>query len=408
MQTPPRIWIALSLCVLVALLAVVVGPSVAPPAASVSRKTVVELVDYLPRVLVRDGSVDYTTRVQAAIDAARGRTLVLPAFPVRVAAPDGKTHCLLIDGPIAIVGSPGSALIERAGRVQLLRCENAQGVRLESFALVGAGGVGTGLGHGLLQAWRCRDVLVRDVRVLDSDADGIAIADSENVRVEQCVVERASKAAIYLSHCSGSVVANNIVRDLVGHIASNGEKVGTGVLLLSNRDVVCASNVLVGGVGTGILCGAIPGLGKPDGALIASNLVRGYANAENALVASGIALANVDPDHATRVVVQGNEILDCGPHGILAENHDAAVLRDNTIHESELSAIVVGHALSVVVVDNTLIDSNQALFAGQAGVYLHSTTSGVLVRGNVVLATDGTQLTSVIDNAPAGANQVVP
>ena len=407
MQSPPRIWIAVSLCVCAALLAVVAGPALAPAPVS-PRATVVELVDYLPRVLVRDGSVDYTARVQAALVAARGRTLVLPAFPVLVAPPPGKTHCLLVDGPIAIVGSPDSALVERTGRVQLLRCENAQGVRLESFALVGVGGVGAGLAHGTLQVWRCRDVLVRDVRVLDSDADGMAIADSENVRVEHCVVERASKAAIYLSRCNASVVAGNIVRDVVGHVAPNGEKVGTGILLLSNRDVVCTGNLLVSGVGTGILCGANEGLGKPDGALIASNLVRGFANPTNALVACGIALANVDADHATRVVVEGNQILDCGPHGILAENHDAAIVRGNTLHGSALSAIVVGHARDVAVLDNTLVDSNRALFSGQAGVYLHATTSGVLVRGNVVLSTDGSQLAGVIDNAPPDANQVVP
>jgi hypothetical protein len=405
-QNSPRIWIAVALAVALALLAMVASPHFAPAPAATLRRGTVELLEFLPRNPVRDGSVDYTDRVQDALDAAAGRTLVLAPFPVRVTPQDGANHCLLVAQPMTIVGLPGSALIENTGAVQLLRCENVDGLRLEGFTLRGIGGVGHGLAHGTLQVWRCRNVSLRGVCVEDSDADGIAIADSDDVRVSQCVVARASKAAIYLSRCSRAIVESNSVRDVAGHVAPNGEKVGTGILLLSNHDVVCANNVLVGGIGAGILCGAGANLGPPDGALITSNSIRGFANPENAQVACGVLLANTDPNQATRVVVEGNQIRDCGPHGILAENHDACVLRGNTIQASALSAIAIGHASHVLVADNALVDCNASNLAGQAGVYLHPTTSGVIVHGNSVLATDGRVLPVVLDNAPAGANQV--
>jgi parallel beta-helix repeat protein len=401
-----KLWIYGALLALIALLALVGQPSGSSRPSVRTPRATVELVDYLPSAAALDGSVDYTVRVQAALDAAAGRTLVLAPFPVLVAPAPGKNYCVRVSKPVAIVGGPGSALIERTGAVQLLRCENVDGLSLDGVTLRGNGGVGRGLGHGTLQVWRCRNVVLRGVHVEDSDADGIAIADSDGIQVLGCVVSRASKAGIYLSNCDRAQIDGNRVLDVVGHVAANGERVGAGVLLLSNRDVVCADNILAGGVGSGILLGAGGGQPAPDGALIAGNLVRGFANPENAQVGCGIQLANVAVEHATRVVVEGTLIRDCGPHGILAENHDACVLRGNTVHASELSGIALARSVGALIEDNVLVDCNQAGYSGQAGVYLHATVSGALVRDTTVVTDGGSPLPAVLDNAPAGFNRV--
>jgi len=377
-----------------------------------ARGGVVELIDFLPRVPALDGSVDYTSRVQAAIDAAAGRTLRLPPFPVLVSPQAGVNYCLLVREPLAIIGTPSSSLRERTGAVQLLRCENVDSLQLEGFALSGNGGVGTALGHGTLQIWRCRNVALRGVRVYQTDADGIAIADSENVCVESCVVERASKAGIYLSNCLDAAVSGNIVRDLVGHVAANGELVGTGILLLSDTNVVCANNVLDGGVGNGILCGSNTDQGRPSGTTISGNRVANFNNPANPQGGSGIVLANLEADRATNTVVEGNSLRACGPYGILAENHDGAVLRDNTLFECDLGGICVGHASDVVVQGNVIFNSNRQHLSGQAGIYLHATTSGTQVRGNTLVRSasyaDVPAIPDVFDGAVPGANHVEP
>ena len=416
MRISLRFLILAAIFTALALAALVSAPWPSPTPLGVtpiaSRGGVVELIDFLPRLPSLDGSVDYTSRVQAAIDAAAGRTLRLPPFPVLVSPPPGANHCLVVRASMAIVGNPSSSLREHTGAVQLLRCENVDGLQLEGFALSGNGGVGSALGHGTLQIWRCRNVALRSMRVYRTDADAIAVADSENICIESCVIEHASKAGIYLSNCLDASVSGNIVRDVTGHVAANGESVGTGILLLSDTNVVCANNVLDGGIGNGIMCGSNSDQGRPRGTTIAANRITGFHNTANPQGGSGIVLANLDPDHATNTLVEGNSVRDCGPYGILAENHDGAVLRDNTLFESALCGICVGHARDVVVQGNVIFNANRQRLTGQAGIYLHASTSGTQVRANTHVNStsyaDAAPIVDVFDGAAPGSNHVEP
>ena len=93
MRIPVRPLIVLAIVAALSIVAVVGTPWPAAQSGGALPKSarggLVELIDFLPRQCVRDGSVDYTTRVQAAIDASTGRTLRLPPFPVLVAPPAG-------------------------------------------------------------------------------------------------------------------------------------------------------------------------------------------------------------------------------------------------------------------------------------------------------------------------------
>ncbi|MCC7015005.1 MAG: right-handed parallel beta-helix repeat-containing protein [Planctomycetes bacterium] len=390
-----------------ALALAVVGVVALPPASSVQvvpPGTPLDVASFLPAGASLTGNVDYTAHVQRALDAARGRTLLLPAFPILVNPPPGKTQCLLVNGPVRIVGTPGAELRTATPAVQLLRVQNAASVRLESFQVRGTGGIGRRLAHGLVQLWRCEDVLVRGVTVSDADADGLAIADSSDVRIESCTVVRGSKAGLYLSNCSGAVVAGNVVRDCVGHVASNGLTVGSGILLLSNVDLVCSSNVVVGGVGPGILCGSNDAQRATDGVLIANNRIRGCANVANPATSGGIQLANVQPEHRTHVVVAHNSIRSCGLNGIVVDNHDGAVIQGNVIEDSWMSAISVGHSIGVRIEDNTIVDGNESGASGQAAVYLQAHARGCVARGNLVVSLARPALTPLLDRAPPGTN----
>jgi len=377
---------------------VVSGPVFAP--------SVIELSQYLPENPAKDGSVDYTARVQAAIDAAEGGALRLPPFPVLVSPLPHKKQCLLVDRPIQILGGPTSELRTDVPAVQLLRVESTSGVLLDGFSVVGVGGVGYALGHGLVQVWNCSDVEVRGLRITDADADAIAIANTSNVRVLGCTVRRGSKAGIYITACDDVVVDGNVVLDTVGHVASGGQSCGAGILLLSNVDLVCSSNVVDRGVGVGIECGSNDRQRAPDGNSIVGNRVRGFSNPANPATSSGIHLANAQPEHDTHVLVASNSIRDCGAYSIFVENHDGAVVQGNTIRNSQMSSIVVGHSRAAVVVGNTFLDGNTARANGQACVYFHADTSDCIARDNVSLTLKGVAGPLVIDRAPVGANRV--
>jgi parallel beta-helix repeat protein len=104
--------------------------------------------------------------------------------------------------------------------------------------------------------------------------------------------------------------------------------------------------------------------------------------------------------------VASNSIARCGQHGILLDNHDGAAITGNTVEDAWLSAIAIGHAVGVHVAGNTIVDANVAHGNGQAGVYLHATTSGCVVRDNSVVALLQPSVPTAIDRGAPGANTV--
>lgn len=369
---------------------------------SASLTPLVALADFLPRACARDATVDYTVQAQAALDSAAGGTLLLPDFPVRVSKRKGTTHCLLATRPIAIVGTAGSALVETDGGAQVLRVENAKGVRLEGFALRGKGGVGKGLGFGILQVFGGEDVRIENVSVEDSDADGIVVADARNVRVVGCRAVRVSKSAIYLSRCVGGVVSACVVEDVVGHRTAQGMLVGTGIQLSSNTDVACTGNVVRRGVGIGILCDANSTNVAPTGVAIVGNTVSDFQNDENPGVSSGIRLQNSSPDTTTRTLVASNVVERCGWYGIYVENHGGASILGNAVSQSARSGILVATCRGATVANNVIQDADVARTGNAAAVHLINGASGIVVRGNGVGADGG--LGSLVPLAKNSAN----
>ena len=125
----------------------------------------VDLLDYLPPDPAIDGTVDYTEEVQNAIDAAAGRTLVLPDFPIKVSERPGTNWCLLVTQPMSIVGSPSSVLRETAGATQILRATEVSHLRYVGFTLDGNGQHGDALAHGLLQVHFGTNITIDGVTV---------------------------------------------------------------------------------------------------------------------------------------------------------------------------------------------------------------------------------------------------
>ena len=387
------------------------GGGVALPGATVrgASSPFVLVTDWLPKNPVRDGSIDYTAQVQSAIDAAAGTTLILPDFPLRVSKRPNTLHCLLVRTSIEIRGTSNSALVESHGSCQILRVESAKGVRLAGFTLKGRGGQGTGLAHGILQVFGGEDVTIEDVTALDSDADGIVVADSWRVVIRGCRAVRISKSALYLSRCQGGVVADNVVEDGSGHLTSQGAVVGTGIQLSSSTDVTCTGNVVRRGIGIGILCDANSTGVAPTGCSIVANRISEWRNAANPDVSSGIRLQNSAAEHLTRTLVSANTIERCGVHGIFVENQDGVSLLGNAILASDRSSICISTSRGAQVLGNVVLEPDAARTGSQAGLHLINAAADVLAQGNRIESrATAPYAPAVMDQSSGGGHSLEP
>lgn len=392
------------------------APAVGSSSASLPKATArgasspfVLVTDWLPRNPARDGSIDYTVHVQAAIDAAAGATLLLPDFPLRVSKRPGVGHCLLVKTPVEIRGTSTSALVESQGSCQILRVENARGVRLTGFTLKGRGGQGFGLAHGILQVFGGEDITIEDVTALDSDADGIVIAEARRVVIRGCRAVRTSKSGLYLSHCLGGVVADNIVEDGTGHNTAQGTLVGTGIQLSSSVDVTCTGNVVRSGIGIGILCDANSTGFAPTGCAIVGNRVSEWRNTVNPDVSSGIRLQNSAAERQTRTLVSANTVERCGVYGIFVENQDGVSVLGNTILSSDRSSICISTSRGTQVLGNVVLDPDAARTGSQAGLHLINAAADVIAHGNRIEARATTPYApAVIDQSSGGGNSIEP
>lgn len=416
--SPTRIVLVIASTVVLVLAAVVMAPqrttskgSELLPAATarVPILPFVNALDWLPRNPVRDGSVDYTTSLQSAIDAAEGATLVLPDFPVRVSKRPGVGHCLLVRTPMEIRGSTSSRIVESTGACQILRVENAKGVRLVGFTLKGRGGQGIGLAHGILQVFGGEDIAIEDVTTIDSDADGIVIADAKRVAIRGCRSVRSSKSGLYLSRCVGGTVADNVVEDGVGHRTGQGSIVGTGIQLSSSTDVTCTGNVVRNGIGIGILLDANSTGVAPTGCSIVGNRVFGWRNTLNPDVSSGIRLQNSAAITKTRSLVSANTVERCGTHGIYVENQDGVSVLGNTVIASDRSSICISTSSGVHVLSNVVLETDASGSGSQSGLHLINGAANVVAQGNRIESrATAPYAPSTYDQSSGGGNSIEP
>jgi hypothetical protein len=376
-----------------------------PATAAPSPGRDLELVDFLPPGFVRDGSVDYRAELQHALLAAAGTRLHLPDFPVLVRATPGQPFGARLPSHTHLVGRPGSLLRTDVPGLQLLRGAEVEDLLLEDLTLEGPGGDGQGMAHGLLQVTIGERVTLRGLVIRDADADGIALAAVRGARVEDCTVLRASKAAIYLSDCEGALVAGNLVEDFGGHLTGSGVLVGAGFQLSGNQDLICADNLVLDGVGVGILCNALMGGAPPLGNVLRGNRVRGVENPATPDVSGGIRLANGSGVPLTGTLVSGNSVEDCGRYGIVLENHGDSLVEGNLVRRSAGAGLVVGSVEGLVVRDN-LVAGSGAKGEGPAGaIQLVNGARGVQLSGNATrlpAADDAPPL--VVDHGTPGPN----
>ncbi len=340
------------------------------------------VVDFLPDNHVTDGTVDYRAELQQAISAAAGKRLELPGYPLFVGRAPGQKYGVRLSSGLHMVGSPHSSLVTSETGLQIIRGENVQDVTLEGFSLKGPGGDGQAMGHGLLQITGGANIRVSRLTIRDADADGMAFSQVKACQVQDCLVERASKSAIYLASCADGIVESNRVDGFGGHVLSSGKTVGVGIQLSSNNGVLCRGNSIRNGTGIGILCNAFTGGAKPADSIISNNYVSEVRNPSNLGVSGGIRLANGNPDKQTRTVVSSNRVDRCGANGLYIENHGESSVIGNLVTLSDRAGIMVSTISGLQLTENLVRLSGQSGTGSVAAIHLINSASGVVSRGN--------------------------
>ncbi|HIG12338.1 MAG TPA: right-handed parallel beta-helix repeat-containing protein [Planctomycetes bacterium] len=332
--------------------------------------------DFLPDGHVTDGSVDYRAEVQAVLDASSGEVVRLPNFPLRMDSREGTGFALMLPPGLRLEGSGESELVSVQPGIQLLRAEGVDGMLLENFILRGVDQEGRNMSHGLVQITGGTDLVMRGLRVVGADADGITVTHVSAVSVENCVVKGVSGAGIHLNDCAGGVVHNNRVSDFGGH-EWGGQIVGAGIQLSSCRNIICSDNEISRGTGAGILCDTTSVGQAPELNVLRGNTIEFVNNPGNPAHSGGIRCINDTDRQGTGTRITGNRVRDCGQHGLYIEGHGGSMVRGNTFLRSARSALYVGRIDGLELIGNE-IDGQQGSGGRWSSVELSSAATNVI------------------------------
>jgi hypothetical protein len=215
-------------------------------------------------------------------------------------------------------------------------------VRLSGFTLKGPRRQGTGLAHGILQVFGGEDVTIEDVTALDSDADGIVVADARRVVIRGCRARahlEVGAVPVALRGRRSSPTTSS--RTGTGHVTAQGAVVGTGIQLSSSHRRHLHGQRRAARHRRRDPVRRELDRRRPTGCAIVANRVSEWRNAANPDVSCGIRLQNSAAEHLTRTLVSANTIERCGVHGIYVENQDGVSLLGNAVLASDRSSICI-------------------------------------------------------------------
>ncbi|MGE3914967.1 MAG: TIGR03808 family TAT-translocated repetitive protein [Hyphomicrobiaceae bacterium] len=327
--------------------------------------------------LVPDAAADQSAVLQAAVDQAALRGVVLALAPGRY-----RVRGVELRAGSHVVGSPRTVISASGGPA--LVGNGANGVRLEKLRIEGPGATGSPGAGGLVELTGSEHIGLHDVSLADASGDGFLITRCSG-RVDGCRIERVRSAGLKSVDAAGLAIQGNTVADCgdngiivwrteVGEdgtiVADNRiERIGAasggsgqngngvnvfragGVRVAGNRITDCAYSAVRANAASNvqITANTVARIGEValyaefgfEGALIAQNVVDGAA--------AGIAVTNFN-EGGRLAVVQGNlvrnlkrrehEPVDKRGEGISVEA-DAAV-SGNTIEGAPTAGIVIG------------------------------------------------------------------
>lgn len=158
--------------------------------SSASRFIVCSVCLLTHQAIGADLSVSAYPSIQAALDANPDRMLFVPAgdYPI--------TQAIRIKGDRAGLFGPGRIIQENVEQPMIL-IENATAAEVRDVTLTRPEGKMESRMAGI-QAMRCRDLVIDNVRVLDnrSPAGAITLRESKNCRISHCLVRNYMRVSI--------------------------------------------------------------------------------------------------------------------------------------------------------------------------------------------------------------------
>ncbi|CAN5283820.1 TIGR03808 family TAT-translocated repetitive protein [soil metagenome] len=174
-----------------------------------------------------DGKRDQSAALQAAIDAAAGGALHLPAGIYRAGG-------LRITRPLHLSGVRGATKIIGTGALPLLSVQDATHVTVAGLGF--DGGDATGDGEGLIIAARADALVVEDCDIGNSAVSGIVLRECSG-RVSNNAVSNVASTGIFAFDSKGLEIAGNRVSDIGNNAIQvwTSERREDGTLVHGNR-----------------------------------------------------------------------------------------------------------------------------------------------------------------------------
>lgn len=184
-----------------------------------TKQNPVKVVDFLPKNYSKDGSVDYTKRIQKILD--ENRSIVFPAFPILI-----NDLGLTIHDGTTLVFPVGSSLLlapSAKGKYEMLRIHGKNNITIINPTLVGEranhkGSSGEwGMGISIKDA---ENVKIINPTIRDCWGDGIYLGRTtkvnKNIKISGGVIDNSRRNGISIISVNGLVIENIVVSNTNG------------------------------------------------------------------------------------------------------------------------------------------------------------------------------------------------
>ncbi len=283
---------------------------VAGPRAGMSREAGAPQA-FSPYGVVQDGSIDQTTTLQEAIDAAAqsGTPFFLPAGTY-------TTSKLTLKSGTQIQGVPGRSILKYNGGEALLSIEDAANVHLSGLTLDGEARP-LESGGALLAASNAQDLVFSSCRFLSSSEGGVALREVSG-RISDCEIGDIRNGGLFSEDAKGLDISHNHVHDC----GDNGIQIWRSEA-------------------------------GQDGTIVSANRIERIAAKSGSTGQNG---NGVNVFRAGSVMVSGNRISDCAFSAVrVSSGSDCQIVGNSCVRFGEV-ALYAEFTFEGVVIANNLVD----------------------------------------------------
>ncbi len=344
-----------------------------------------------------DGTTDDTAAIQSAHTAALASGAVRPVvwFPngtYRISV--GATWCLSINGgPVTWQGAPGAMLQLASGTtaaIEMLRINTAPG-----SAQLGGGavkiiidGLAFDTNNGQLaigiRGLNTKDVVVRNCRFTNIGNNG-SNAGGYGVKFEGVAAGPANPfvwaAAAPASFCQENKVLNCAFDGFAA--GTPGQNYGTGILIYENDGALIHENTITSGIGVSVF-------GPNRRIVVDSNEI--YDCGDVGIYCSIDSAGYGDNNRSREHVISNNVVRNCAGDSGIKCNGSRMTVRGNTCSYNANSGIKADHSSELAIIGNQCMNNtNRAIMLAKASLANEGSHDGATIEGNICIddAADG-------------------